>query len=63
MWVAFQPSAAAADLGSWRMHKLGQSVSPLDVVLNGSQAMHAVEDDGVTVTGAGTQAWELLQIR
>lgn len=63
MWVAFQPSLAAADPSSWLMHKLGQPVSPLDVVLNGSQAMHAVDDDGVVVTGAGPQAWEQLQIR
>ena len=63
VWVAFQPSPAAADPGSWLMHKLGQPVSPLDVVLNGSQAMHAVGDDGVAVTGAGPHAWEQLQIR
>lgn len=63
VWVAFQPSLAAADPGSWLMHKLGQPVSPLDVALNGSQAMHAVDDDGVAVMGAGPQAWEQLQIR
>ena len=62
VWVAFQPSLAAAD-PSWLMHKLGQPVSPLDVTLNGSQAMHAVDDDGVVVAGAGAHAWEQLQIR
>jgi hypothetical protein len=62
-WVAFQPSPATADAGSWRMMKLGQPVSPTDVLRNGSQAMHAVDDDGVLVAGAGAHAWERLQIR
>jgi len=61
--VTFQPSLAAADAGSWRMMKLGQPVSPTDVLRNGSQAMHAVDDDGVLVAGAGAHAWERLQIR
>lgn len=63
VWVAFQPSLAAADPSTWLMHKLGQPVSPLDVILNGSQAMHGVDDNGVIVAGVGGQAWEQLQIR
>jgi hypothetical protein len=62
-WMAFQPSLAAADAGSWQMMKLGQPVSPADVLRNGSQAMHAVDDDGVLVAGSGAHAWERLQIR
>lgn len=34
------------------MHKLGQPVSPLDVVLNGSHSMHAVGQEGVSVGSA-----------
>ncbi|KAK9821791.1 hypothetical protein WJX81_004092 [Elliptochloris bilobata] len=63
VWLAFQPSLAAADASSWLMQKLGQPVSPLDVIRNGSQAMHAVDDDGVAVVGTGPHAWERLQIR
>jgi hypothetical protein len=49
-------SAAAAapvivDPSSWRLCKLGDAcdISPLDVLRNGSRAMHAVSDAGVTV--------------
>jgi len=37
---------------SWLMYKLGQPMSPMDVILNGSQAMHAVGDEGVSVDSA-----------
>ena len=46
------------------MSKLGSPISPLEVVLNGSQSMHAVDDDGIWVQGMGLQrSWEQLQIR
>lgn len=40
------------NVSSWRLYKLGQPISPLEVVLNGSQAMHAVGDEGVSVDSA-----------
>ena len=43
---------AAVNASTWRMHKLGQPISPLEVALNGSQAQHAVGDDGLTVDSA-----------
>lgn len=58
LWLRFAPGAAAlVDPSSWRLSKLGGgaaaddafSVSPFDVVLNGSHAMHAVSDAGVAV--------------
>ncbi len=63
MWVKFAPPAAAADPASWQMSKLGSLISPLDVIKNGSQALHAVGDAGVSVAGAAANPWERLQIR
>jgi hypothetical protein len=46
------------------MSKLGSPVSPLDVVVNGSHSMHAVDDAGVSVRGYGSRySWEQLTIR
>ena len=59
----FAPAAGVADAASWQMYKLGRAVSPLEVVFNGSQAMHAVSDEGISVSGAGSGAWEQLNIR
>ena len=39
----------AVNASSWLLYKLGQPISPLEVVLNGSQALHAVGDEGVSV--------------
>lgn len=63
MWVQFAPSSTVADPHSWQMYKLGRPISPLDVVYNGSQSMHAVCDDGISVRGSGQGAWEQLNIR
>lgn len=63
MWVQFAPSADVADAASWQMYKLGRPISPLEVVLNGSQSMHAVSDEGISVRGAGSGNWEQLNIR
>ena len=53
-----------ADPYSWSMSKIGSPISPLEVVRNGSQSMHAVDDDGIMVEGLGVQrSWEHLQIR
>lgn len=64
LWAQFKPDAAVVDADSWTMSKMGSPISPLDVVLNGSQSMHAVDDEGIMVEGLGLQrSWEQLQIR
>ena len=63
MWVQFAPSSHVADPESWQMYKLGQPVSPLDVVYNGSRSLHVVSDEGISVKGAGKASWEQLNIR
>ncbi len=40
-WWSFVPNVEDPDL--WRMTKLGESVSPLDVVSRGARTLHAVE--------------------
>mmetsp|Transcript_22686 Transcript_22686/g.44914 ORF Transcript_22686/g.44914 Transcript_22686/m.44914 type:complete len:749 (-) Transcript_22686:322-2568(-) len=45
MWSSFVPAGAC----EWRMDKLGSSIDPLDVVVNGSSHLHAV-GTGVTCT-------------
>ena len=61
MWVQFAPNAAEPE--SWQMYKLGQPISPLDVVYNGSRSLHVVSDEGISVRGPGDGAWEQLNIR
>ena len=64
LWAQFKPEAAVVDADSWTMSKMGSPISPLEVVLNGSQSMHAVDDEGIMVEGLGLQrSWEQLQIR
>ena len=64
LWAQFKPDPAVVDPESWTMSKLGSPISPLEVVLNGSQSMHAVDDEGIWVQGMGLQrSWEQLQIR
>ncbi|KAL6772128.1 hypothetical protein ACKKBG_A29040 [Auxenochlorella protothecoides x Auxenochlorella symbiontica] len=50
LWVRWSPSEV--DAQSWVMYKLGTPVSPLEVLRNGSHAMHAVGDEGVAVSSA-----------
>lgn len=49
MWLQFMPGRQAVDPTSWRLHKLGTTVGLGEVVANGSRALHAVGDQGVTV--------------
>lgn len=49
MWVRWRPGPDATDPKSWRLYKLGELVDPLDVMQNGSMALHAVDDNGVIV--------------
>lgn len=39
---------------SWKLHKVGQFIDPLNVILNGSQILHAV-DKGVYYTDSRNQ--------
>jgi hypothetical protein len=49
MWFSFVPIVKSPE--NWRMDKLGQSVSPLDVIRNGNRKLHAV-GEGVSYQGA-----------
>jgi hypothetical protein len=31
LWLSFQPAPAAIDQTSWRLHKLGSLISPMEV--------------------------------
>lgn len=31
LWLSFQPAPAAVDPASWRLHKLGSLISPMEV--------------------------------
>ncbi|EFN51908.1 hypothetical protein CHLNCDRAFT_54763 [Chlorella variabilis] len=42
----------AVNISSWLMWKLGQPISPLEVIRNGSHGLHAVGDEGVSVDSA-----------
>jgi hypothetical protein len=37
---------------TWLLYKLGQPISPLEIIRNGSHALHAVSDEGVSVDSA-----------
>ncbi|GAB4813534.1 hypothetical protein N2152v2_000580 [Parachlorella kessleri] len=57
LWVRWRPSLDSVDPTSWVLHKLGQPISPLEVILNGSHALHAVGDEGVSVRTTGSKSW------
>eukprot|EP00775_Hariotina_reticulata_P006744 gene6744-6964_t len=61
LWWSFRPHPGAVNQDSWRMHKLNSHIHPHEVILNGSQSMHAVSDDGVSVDSATGS--ETLHIR
>ncbi len=62
-WVSFAPDVNMANSSSWQLSKLGRPIAPLEVMYNGSHSQHAVSDEGVTVTGIGSAAWEQLNVR
>ncbi len=41
LWLSFSP--AETEQGRWSLHKMGQWISPLEVVSNGNRTLHAVE--------------------
>ena len=45
LWLSFAP--VVRDGGTWSLDKMGQSISPLDIVRDGARALHAV-DRGVS---------------
>ena len=63
VWVQFAPDTGVADISTWQMYKLGRPISPLEVISNGSYSQHAVTEEGISVTGAGSHANEELNIR
>ncbi|KAI8469213.1 MAG: hypothetical protein J3K34DRAFT_459474 [Monoraphidium minutum] len=60
-WVRFAPGLGAADADSWRLHKINASISPQEIVLNGSHSIHAVSEEGATVRSPA--GGEVLRIR
>jgi hypothetical protein len=40
LWLSFVPSIS--DVNGWRLEKLGQDISPLEVIHNGNRKLHAV---------------------
>ena len=52
LWLSFMP--IVRDGGIWSLDKMGQSISPLDVVRDGARTLHAV-DRGVSYSDAGGQ--------
>jgi hypothetical protein len=52
LWFSFQPRVSPD--AQWRMEKLGQEISPLEVVENGNRHLHAV-GSGVTCNDEGTR--------
>ena len=48
-WLSFVP--LVDDPSAWTMDKLGQAVSPLDVVRRGGRSLHAVGREGLTYAG------------
>ncbi len=59
LWFSFNP--IVAEPKQWMMHKMGQWVSPLDVISNGNRKLHGV-DHGVGYFGADggidIQSWD-----
>jgi hypothetical protein len=41
LWLSFNPASTFAQ-GDWRLDKMGQLISPLEVVRNGNRRLHAV---------------------
>lgn len=57
----WRPDPRAVDPASWALWKLGQPISPLEVILNGSHSLHAVGEEGVSVVT--TDGGAALRIR
>ncbi|KAL4430828.1 hypothetical protein ABPG75_006084 [Micractinium tetrahymenae] len=62
LWVRWRPDPAAVNASTWVLHKLGQPISPLEVILNGSRSLHAVGDKGVSVQTAGGATLRIISL-
>lgn len=49
LWFSFRPIVKEPD--QWRLHKLGQFISPLNVISHGARSLHAVEDGVFNLSG------------
>lgn len=43
LWLSFRPLLEQPEL--WKMRKMGQLISPADVISNGNRHLHAIEDE------------------
>lgn len=50
LWCSFVPTVAEPE--RWTMDKLGQEMSPLDVVRHGGRSLHGVGDGGLSYQGS-----------
>ncbi|XP_067655022.1 uncharacterized protein [Haliotis asinina] len=57
LFFTFQP--VKQETYSWHLHKLGQIIDPLNVVLNGSQRQHAI-DSGVIYRSSANTGMEIV---
>ncbi|WP_318615687.1 DUF5054 domain-containing protein [Sporosarcina sp. YIM B06819] len=46
-----ESSLSVANPYRWQMHKLGEPISPYNVVVNGNRSMHALSREGLTYSG------------
>lgn len=51
LWLSFSPSVGEG--AQWRVHKISSWIDPCDVVVNGSQHLHAVQDGFTCSSGNG----------
>jgi hypothetical protein len=58
LWFSFAPKTSRS--GSWEMDKLGEWVSPLDVIRNGNRKLHAVDSGVYYADGRSRLAIETL---
>jgi len=58
MWCSFSP--CAHDASGWLLEKVDQSVSPLDVIINGNRHLHAVTRDVTYRDNQGSFTLETL---
>jgi hypothetical protein len=61
VWLSWEASSPAVSPSSWVMSKLGQWISPLEVMGNGSMSMHGIDDGGIAVRSGDGMA--LLRVR
>ncbi len=58
LWFSFNPKSSRS--GQWMLDKMGERISPLDVVRNGNRKLHAVESGVYYADSRSTLAIETL---